>query len=243
MSGWVAGAVVVGSAISSRAASKAAGAQAQATESAAQQSTEAANRAADLQYQQFRESVELNRPYREAGELALNKLIPLATEYTPFTMEQFQADPGYNFRLSEGMKALERSTAARGDLLSGSTLKGIVRYGQGSASQEFQNAFNRAQAERTARLQPLQSLAGVGQTTAQQLGTAGQNMASNVGNIYTSNAANVGNLIAAGGQARASGYVGAANAITGGLNQYLNYSQNQAQNQLLQQILAQRALS
>jgi hypothetical protein len=144
-------------------------------------------------------------------------------------MQQFQADPGYNFRLSEGLKALERSSAAGGNLLSGSTLKGIVRYGQGAASQEFQNSFNRYQAERQARLNPLQSLAGVGQTATQQLsqqaGQFGSNMAEAIG---------------AAGQARASGYVGTANAITGGLNQYLNYSQNQTQNQLLQQALARR---
>jgi hypothetical protein len=218
MSGWVAGAVVVGSAISSRAASKAASTQAQ-----------AAREAGDVQREIFERQVELGQPYREAGETALNKLIPLATEYTPFTREQFEADPGYNFRLSEGLKALERSSAAGGNLLSGSTLKGIVRYGQGAASQEFQNAFNRAQIERQARLNPLQSLAGVGQTATQQLsqqaGQFGSNMAEAIG---------------AAGQARASGYVGTANAITGGLNQYLNYSQNQAQNQLLQQALARR---
>jgi hypothetical protein len=240
MFGWMAAATIGSALLGSRSASKAASTQAAATESAAQQSTEAANRAADLQYQQFRESVELSRPYREAGELALNRLIPEATQYTPFGMAQFQADPGYGFRLSEGQKALERSAAARGNLLSGATGKALTRYGQEMGSQEYQNAFNRYQAERTARLQPLQSLAGVGQTTAQQLGTAGQNMASSIGNIYTGNAANVGNLIAAGGQARASGYMGTANAIGGGLNQYLNYSQNQAQNQLLQQALNSR---
>jgi hypothetical protein len=233
------GAAVLGS----RSASRAASTQAAATSEAAQLSSEAANRAADLQYEQFRESVALQEPWRQAGLVGLNRLIPEATQYTPFGMAQFQADPGYAFRLSEGQKALERSAAARGDLLSGATGKALTRYGQEMGSQEFQNAFNRAQAERTARLQPLQSLAGVGQTTAQQLGAAGQNFASNVGNIYTSNAANVGNLMAAGAQARASGYMGTANAITGGLNQYLNYSQNQAQNQLLQQALAQRALS
>jgi len=218
MSGFVAGAVVVGSAISSRAASKAASTQAA-----------AADRSVDAQREIFERQVELSRPYREAGELALNKLIPLATEYTPFTREQFEADPGYNFRLSEGLKALERSSAAGGNLLSGSTLKGIVRYGQGTASQEFQNAFNRAQIERQARMNPLQSLAGVGQTATQQLsqqaGQFGSNMAEAIG---------------AAGQARASGYVGTANAITGGLNQYLNYSQNQAQNQLLQQAINSR---
>ena len=202
---------------------------ANAAESAASTQASAADRAAELQRQMFERQVELSKPYREAGELALNKLIPLATEYTPFGTQQFQADPGYAFRLSEGQKALERSAAARGGLLSGATGKALTRYGQEMGSQEYQNAFNRYQAERQARLNPLQSLAGVGQTTSQQLGAAGQTMASNVGEA-----------IGAGAQARASGYMGAAGAIGGGLNQYLNYSQNQAQNALLQQAIRQR---
>jgi hypothetical protein len=217
MAAWMIPAAILGSSLlGSRASSSAANTQAA-----------AADRAAEVQREIFERQVELGKPYREAGELALNKLIPLATEYTPFGMEQFQADPGYGFRLSEGQKALERSAAARGNLLSGGTGKALTRYGQEMGSQEYQNAFNRYQAERQARLNPLQSLAGVGQTAAQQLsqqaGQFGSNMAEAIG---------------AGGQARASGYMGTANAITGGLNQYLNYSQNQAQNQLLQQALA-----
>ena len=204
MTFWVAGAVVGSSLIGASAAGSAADTQAA-----------AANRAADLQYKQWQESVALQEPWRKAGEQALNKLIPL-TDYKQFGMEQFQADPGYAFRLSEGTKALERSAAARGGLLSGATLKGIQRYGQDLASQEYTNAFNRYQTERAAQLQPLQSLAGVGQTTAQQIGQSGQTMASNVGEALTSGAA-----------ARASGYVGQANALTGGLNTYLNYSQGQ----------------
>ena len=204
MTFWVAGAVVVSSAIGANAAGDAASTQA-----------DAANRAADLQYKQWQESVALQEPWRKAGEAALNKLIPL-TDYQKFGMAQFQADPGYQFRMSEGMKALERSAAARGGLLSGATLKGIERYGQDLASQEYTNAFNRYQTERAAQLQPLQSLAGVGQTTAQQISQSGQTMASNVGEALTSGAA-----------ARASGYVGQANALTGALNTGLNYYQNQ----------------
>jgi hypothetical protein len=83
-------------------------------------------------------------------------------------------------------------------------------------SQEYTNAFNRYQAERTARLQPLQALTGMGQSTGQQISQAGQTMASNVGN-------NMGSAAAA----RASGYVGGANALTSGLGTYLNYSQGQ----------------
>ena len=189
----------------------------------------AAEQAGEQQRAIFERQVELSAPYRAAGEVALNKLTPMATEYTPFGMEQFQADPGYGFRLSEGQKALERSAAARGNLLSGGTGKALTRYGQEMGSQEYMNAFNRYQTERQARLNPLQSLAGVGQTASQQLaGQAGQ---------FGSNMAEA---IGAAGQARASGYMGTANAITGGLNQYLNYSQNQAQNQLLQQAIAGR---
>jgi hypothetical protein len=205
MSGWVAGATVVGSLVGANASSKAAKTQAA-----------SADRAADLEREMFERNIELNAPFREAGVTALNKLVPLATEYTPFGMDQFQADPGYSFRMSEGMKGLERSAAARGGLLSGATLKGIQRYGQDLGSQEYQNAFNRYQTERQARLNPLQSLAGVGQTTSQQLGAAGTQMAGNVGNLMTSGAA-----------ARASGYVGGANALNQGLSQYLNYSQGQ----------------
>jgi hypothetical protein len=212
----VAGATVVSGAMGSRAAGKAADTQAA-----------AADRSAEVQREIFERQVELQQPWLEAGEEALNRLRPLAMEYTPFGMQQFQADPGYQFRMSEGMKALERGAAARGGLLSGRTLRGTQRFGQELASQEYQNAFNRYQAERTARLQPLQSLAGVGQTTAQQLsGEAGQM------------GANVGQAMQAGAAARASGYVGQANALTSALGTGLNFYQGQ---QLLNRIAPPQA--
>ena len=215
MSGWVAGAMVVGSVVSSRASGKAASTQAA-----------SADRTADLQREQFERQVELQAPFREAGVRALPEL-EAASRYTPFGMEQFQADPGYAFRMSEGMKGLERSAAARGGLLSGATLKGIQRFGQDLGSQEYMNAFNRYQTERNARLNPLQSLAGVGQTSTNVLGAAGQSMASNVGEA-----------LGAAGQARASGYVGQANALTGALGQYMNYNQQQQQNALLSRAIS-----
>lgn len=216
---WMIPAAIIGSSLLGASSSR----------SAANTQAQAAREAGDVQREIFERQVELGRPYREAGELALNKLIPLATEYTPFGMQQFQADPGYGFRMSEGMKALERSAAARGGLMSGATGKALTRYGQEMGSQEYQNAFNRYQAERQARLNPLQSLAGVGQTTSQQLATQAGQFGSNLAET-----------IGAGAQARASGYMGTAGALGGGLNQYLNYSQNQAQNALLQQALNQR---
>jgi hypothetical protein len=130
-------------------------------------------------------------------------------------MSDFQADPGYAFRLSEGMKALDRQAAARGGLMSGSALKAATRFGQDLGSQEYQNAFNRYQVNRSNQLTPLQSMAGMGQTTAQQLGNAGQNYATNAGNAY-----------AAAGQAQASGIMGAANALSQGVGQYMGYQSN-----------------
>lgn len=175
----------------------------------------AMDRASELQYRQYQEDVVRQKPFYDVGVNALPELVS-ASKYTPFGMDQFKADPGYAFRLSEGTKALERSAAARGGLLSGGTGKALTRFGQEMGSQEYTNAFNRYQAERTARLQPLQAMTGMGQSTAQQIGQQGQQMASNVGEAIGSGAA-----------ARASGYVGTANALTGGLNTYLNYSNSQ----------------
>jgi hypothetical protein len=125
----------------------------------------------------------------------------------PFGQADFQQDPGYAFRQAEGMKALERSAAARGGLLSGGTLKGIQRFGQDLASQEYGNAFNRYQIERSARLNPLQSLMGSGQSATNVM----------TGNVGQSSQNEQGNILGA-GQARASGYVGQANALGGALS-------------------------
>ena len=183
---------------------------------AASTQANAAQAGIDAQERMFNRQIELQEPFRKAGEEALNKLIPLSSNYTPFGTSQFQQDPGYAFRLSEGMKALDRTAAARGGLLSGSTLKGAQRYGQDLASQEYQNAFNRYQIERNAQLNPLQSLAGVGQTATNTLtgaaGQMGQNLAAGYGNVAN---------------ARASGYVGGTNALTSALGTGLNYMQNQ----------------
>jgi hypothetical protein len=177
--------------------------------------SEAANRSIDLQREIFNKQLELGRPYQVAGEQALNKLVPLALEYTPFGMQQFQADPGYGFRLSEGQKALERSTAARVGLQSGAALKAAARYGQEMGSQEFQNAFNRFQAEREARLNPLQSLAGVGQTTSNRLSDTAGTFGRSVGGMYMDQGSNTANALLAAQRARGSAYGQLGSALGG----------------------------
>ena len=204
---------VAGAIIGGKAAKKAANIQAG-----------AADRATELQREMYDKNIELQAPFREAGLSAQNRLLDYMG-LTPgaggkyakdFSMQDFQQDPGYAFRIAEGMKALDRTAASRGGLLSGATLRGATRYGQDMASQEYTNAFNRYQTNRANQLQPLQSLMGAGQTAANTLtsaaGQMGQNQAAGLANAA---------------QARASGYVGGANALTGGLNQYMNYTQSQ----------------
>ena len=188
---------------------------------------QAATQAADIQKSQFEQTREDQAPYREAGYNALAEMqrtagnVPAAFK---FGMDNFQQDPGYAFRLSEGQKALDRQAAARGGLISGGALKAAGRYGQDMASQEYQNAYNRAltgyntDVARENQLYNRQAaLAGIGQTSTNLVGQAGQNYANNAGNLMTSGAA-----------ANAAGQVGMANAFTGGLGTYLNYTNNNA---------------
>jgi hypothetical protein len=204
------GSAVIGAAASSRASSKASKVQQQAAESAER-----------TQREIFERQTELQEPFRQSGITSQNELMRLlglgesgrgTPEYGMLTrqygMDQFQQDPGYGFRLSEGMKALDRSAAARGGLLSGGTLKASQRYGQDLASQEFNNAFNRYQAQLGTRLGTLGSMYGGGQAAAGQLVGAAGDMG-----------AGVSNSLMMGGQARASGYLGQANALNQALGQ------------------------
>lgn len=210
ISATVAAVSTVGSAaISSRGASKAARAQ-----------TQAAEQASQVQREIFERQAELQEPFRQAGITAQNELMrmlgiggePGAADYgvigRPLTAEQMQMDPGYAFRLAEGERALERMQSARGQLLGGGAIRAGVRYGQEMGSQEYMNAFNRAQALLGTRTSALGSLYGAGQTAAQQV--AGQ-----AGQMGT----NIGNLMMGAGQARASGYLGQANALSQALGQ------------------------
>lgn len=187
---------------------------------AAKAQKSAANRAADTQTAMLERQIELQEPFRQGGLTAQNRLLTLlglegGETGTPdygryakdFTMADYQADPGYGFRLDEGMKAVERSAAARGGLLSGATLRGVQRFGQDLASQEYQNAFNRYYSQRASQLNPLQSLMGSGQTSANTLTTAAGQTGQGVAGAQM-----------AGGQARASGYTGMASALNQGLS-------------------------
>jgi hypothetical protein len=109
-------------------------------------------------------------------------------------------------------------------LISGGALKAATRFGQDMGSQEYQNAYNRALtgyntgvASENQLYNRQAGLAGIGQTATNLVGQAGQNYANAAGNLITGGAA-----------ANAAGQVGMANAVTGGLGTYLNYTQGNA---------------
>lgn len=180
--------------------------QANAAEDAADKQLEAVDKSNALQEKIYNQTREDIQPWREAGVNALSQLSN-ADFQRDFTVNDFKQDPGYDFRLKEGQKALERSAAARGGLQSGGTLKNIARYAQDYASNEYQNAYNRFNADRDRRFNRLSSVAGVGQTASTNLSNAGMNYANQMGQNY------MGAANAAGASRIAQG-----NAIAGGLN-------------------------
>jgi hypothetical protein len=113
---------------------------------------------------------------------------------------QWQTDPGYQFRLSEGMRSLEGSAAARGGLLSGNFARDATAYGQQMGSQEYSNVYNR-----------LANIAGLGQVGVSAAGQGGA-LAAQLGANSAQNVANAGYY-------RGSAYANQGNIIGGGLSQ------------------------
>lgn len=200
----IAGAAVVGAGASIISGNKAA--------SAARDAAAQSNEVQKYMYDTTRSDY---APYRAVGYNALGKLAGLYGVGTSNSMVPgtgtgvsgaaknngtpnyggFYASPSYQFRLNEGLKAIERSAASHGQLRGGATMKSLNNYAQGEASTEFGNFAN-----------GLAGLAGVGQQATGSTAQAGSNYANAASNAFT----NAGN-------ARASAYENTGNAINGGL--------------------------
>ena len=209
----VIGGAVIGGVASNMAAGKAADAQ-----------ENAANRASETSNAQFQQSRQDAMPWHDAGVAALGDLSRGTAEGGEFNhtfgLSDFTKDPGYQFRFDEGQRGVESSAAARGGLLNGGTLKALTRYGQGFASNEYGNAYNRFNNDQTTRFNRLSSIAGIGQTATRD-----------IANMGTQNAQYIGNNQMQVGNAQAAGYVGGANAINNGVQTLGNwYMQRQYMN-------------
>jgi hypothetical protein len=190
--------------------------EANAAEKAAETQSQAAQNALALQREMFEYQKSLLEPYRTAGTKALERLSGAMGLGGPGSQRQMlEMDPGYGFRLGEGLKALERMQASRGNFLSGGALKAGQRFAQDTASQEYGNAYNR-----------LANIAGLGQTAGTQMGGAAAGFGTSAGNIMGQQA----NALAAGRIGRQSAY---SNAIGGALGSFENYLNRQQRQQMI----------
>ncbi len=225
---------VAAGAIGSHAAGSAAKKQSDSAVQAAQIQADQSNKALDFQKSVYGDTQRNQAPFLKAGQGAVTQLSDLLAPGGALTQQwnqQFQAPtaeqaaqtPGYQFTFNQGLQALDRGAAARGNLLTGGMMQREQQYGQGLASQTYQQTFNNAltqyqqayntfQNNQANQYNRLAGLAGTGQTSAAQLGSAGQAAAGNTANIYE----NLGNSQASGinnaAAATASGYVQGANS-------------------------------
>lgn len=186
---------------------------ANAARDAADQKAQAAREANALQEKMYNQGRADSEPWRAAGGRALAGM-ESADFQRDFTASDFQKDPGYDFRMAEGQKALERSAAARGGLQSGGMMKALTRYGQGVASEEYGNAYNRFNADRDRRFGRLATISGQGLGAVGQSIQAGQNYASQVGANTMGAAEAAGNA----GMAQAGAFGSAISGVTGAVN-------------------------
>lgn len=272
VTGVSAGASLLGGYLSSRGQQQAAETGATSSREAALIQAAAAEQALRLQKQLADEQVLRNAPTVQAGDTARNRMLDLiglsgrtgAAGYgsanQPFSMAgfdpnslmrnfgaaDFQTDPGYNFRLSEGLKALDRQAAARGGMMSGAALKAAGRYGQDVASQEYGNAFNRFQTnrasqaglftdaynrDRTRQMDEYGRLSDFttrGANAAANTGTSQAAYGTNAANLMSQGAQAIGQGVFGAGQATAAGQMGAGNTYNNAINAALRgYENNQ----------------
>jgi hypothetical protein len=207
--------------------------QANAANKAQQLQAQEAQNALDFQKNEWSTTQANEAPWLSAGKSGLENLQAILAEpgqgwnetFQPPTLEQAKQYPGYQFQEQQGEEALQNSAASKGALYSGNTQEALARYGQQSAQSDYSNVYNQAFNEYQQRygqynnqLNRLAALSGVGQTAATSLGQQGQAAAGNVGNIDLTTGAQQGQDIQNAAYQTASGYTGAANAITGAGN-------------------------
>lgn len=163
----------VGAAVSAGAAGYAANQQRKAGKDAAR----AAQQAAEISQRQYEQSRLDQLPFIQAGYSALNQLQALNRgDFSSFT-----ESPDYKFARDQGIKALDRSAAARGTQFSGGQLAALAQHAAGLASQNYSNYYNR-----------IAQLAGLGQSAAAGVGNQGMAFAAQAGAALQ----NAGNALA-----------------------------------------------
>lgn len=236
----VAVAAAVGGGIAkSQAAKKAASAQAAGAESASlYQRLENERQREDI-FKNQEDTKAMYQPFLQSGTNAQNQLsyqMGLGGTGTgeagglarSFTMADYQADPGYAFRLSEGQKALDRTNSAKGKYFSGEAIKGLTDYNQKSASQEYQNAYDRYNINQTNLYNRLAGISNTGMNAAGVVADTGMRSqgllsgsGTNMVNAVNENKTGAGNAYAAGKIGAANAQAGAFQGISNAVSSYV----------------------
>jgi uncharacterized membrane protein len=200
-----AGATLASAAISSRSASRAANQQADAAASA--------NALQKYMYDQTRTD---QAPWRAAGENALTKLTRLLNngQLTSRFAGKLDNEPGYQFALKEGQRAIDNSASARGGV-GGAALKAGARFAEDNANKFYGDAFNRYQAENLNTYNMLSGTAGLGQVANAANQAAGANYANQYGQNTIGNA-----------NAQGAASIGLGNIYGNALNQFVAQGNN-----------------
>lgn len=211
--------------------------QGQASKDAAKTQASAANNAAAVQQHMFDTTQANLQPYNQAGQNNLDaysnwykvtadqagNAFNLAQNALPQQMTQanLEKTPGYQFNLSQGLRAVQNSNAARGLGVSGAALQGAGTYATGLADSTYQNQFNNQQTmysdavnQANLKLNQLNSIYN-------QIGGVvgiGENAAASAGNNAVQSGANIGNSLTNAGIAQSAGITGQANAMASGIN-------------------------
>lgn len=186
--------------------------------------------------QAYKDQTQMLSPWHEAGKTALRDLEEgiktgaFEPDQFKFDYESFEKDPGYQFRLKEGMRAMEQSAAARGNLLSGAQQRAIQGYSQDMASQEYGNAYNRALTEYGLKVDRgnrqygrLANMAGAGQNAANSLANYRGQKASAMAGVY----GDMGNTLSGYELAKGNANINMANSVGNILQGAMGYGGNQ----------------
>jgi|SRR5579864_5038619 len=150
------------------------------------------------------------QPYVNAGQTALSNLSGMQPFSAP-TAQQAAETPGYQFQLTQGLKALQNSAAARGGLLSSGTAKAINDYAQGQAASNYGQVYNRALNTYQTNFGNQMGIAGLGANVGTNLSSLQQGNANAQSGILGQSAAEQAQQINNAGAARASGYAAQGN--------------------------------
>lgn len=204
---------IAGGIMGAHAAGDAANVQSQAAKEAQDLIAKQQQDALDFQHGVWDADKANQQPYLDVGSTSANHLRDLLNN--PFrapTLEEAKNNPGYQFTLDQGVSALDKSAAARGNLFSGTQGTALLQYGQDLGERNYEDVYNRAMGEYMNRYNTLMGGTGVGQTATGQYGQQGQAAATGVNDINRWGAEDQAQQINNAAAARASGYLGTANA-------------------------------